>query len=185
MDSVGAHQDISSHLAQFRSRVPVHKPRRDPAPILGERGEMVTCMEAIRADAFERGIQQNLLKARAQNGVLRPFVSGRDAAGFAPDVRSEFVVIGELRGGYGGSGKLILKAQDRQFTDGMRKEVDADAQLTNFAGGFEDLAVNSDSCQPKRGRKPTGSCPYDERFHPVPLVFNLLTTSRAGCCSES
>src|SRR5712675_3379548 len=75
---------------------------------------------------FGRGVEQDLLQRAAVDRKLRPFVTGLDAAGLAPDRLAVLGEIRELLGAYASRVERVMQAELDQFAHRVRQHVDAD-----------------------------------------------------------
>jgi len=94
--------------------------------------------DALRPQAFARGLQQHHLQPAAVDGELRPAVAGGLAARLRPDELAALGVVGQLRGAHAQGVEPVEQAQLVQLAHRMGQQVDADAQRPDLRRGFED-----------------------------------------------
>ena len=131
-------------------------------------------------EPFDRGVEQDLLQRAAMDRELRPFVTGLDAARFAPDRLAVLGEVGEFLGADGGCIKRVLQAEFDQFAHRMRQHVDADAERPQLGHAFEDPDGNADLVQAERQRQPANATTRDENSHVTPPLLPPRHDMRGG-----
>ena len=108
---------------------------------------------------------------------MRPSVAGGEAAGFAPDFGAELGVVGQLGGGDGDFGETVVEAEEGEFADTVRQEVEADAKLADAGNGLEDFDLDTSLGQAESGGESAGSGACDQNFHEF-LSYGILGARR-------
>src|SRR3546814_19065635 len=88
---------------------------------------------------------------------LREFVATVEAAQVAPDLLAEAVGVDQLVGADSHAVESLEQAEGRQFLDGVRQGVDADAELADGPRLLVDLDLDAFGVQAPRGRQPSDS----------------------------
>src|SRR6195256_6859384 len=114
---------------------------------------------------FGRGVEENLLQRAAMDRKLRPFVTGLDAAGLAPDRLAVLGKIREFPGARAGRIERVEQADFDQLTHGMRQQVDADAERLQFRDALEHFGGNADLVQAERQRQSADAAARDKNGH--------------------
>ena len=102
------------------------------------------------------GIDEQPLQLTTVNRILRPSISGIKSARFSPNQLPGRVIIGELFCPHPDGCQRVSEPQFTEFANGVRRQVDADANVPNFACSFEhDNIVAAGGMQAKGGRQST------------------------------
>ena len=173
VDAVRGDQDVGFVRRQSRAGDRVRELRGHAAAIVPKRLQAVAGVDAIGSQPFQSRIEQQLLKQPAMQGILRPVVTCCQTARLAPDGHAELVVIGQFRRRDAGLRQARSKTEDGQFAHGVRQQIQPDSQLPDFRGGFEDLAIDTQTVQAERGGKPAGARADDGCFH-APQSGNMI-----------
>src|SRR5690242_5919419 len=116
------------------------------------------------------------------NGELRYVVAGIEAAQLAPHFLAVAVEIIQLVGANGGSIEPVQQPEAGQLADRMRQRVDADAELADAVGLFEQLAVDAARAQHQRGGEASDAASDDDCLHQLDSNSTRCFTSPA--CGE-
>src|SRR6266705_2181472 len=133
---------------------------------------------------FGRGVEQNLLQRAAMDRKLRPFVTGLDAAGLAPDRLAVLGKIREFPGAHARPIELVEQAEFDQLTHGMRQQVDADAERLQFRDALEYFGGNADLMQAERQRQSADAAARDKNGHDTPLTDASWHGRRQGATAK-
>src|SRR5687768_7237757 len=87
------------------------------------------------------------MQLAAMNADLRCVVAGVEAAQLLPHGLAEAIGVDELARSYAGGIQGRQQAERRQFLDGVRQHVDADAKLAQLARLLVDLRFDADVMQ--------------------------------------
>ena len=136
MDAVARDQNVAV-LRRQRRAAGTDEARRDAGAVLLDGDAAMAGDEILRSDPLSRCLHQDLMQLGAVDRQVRPLVSGSHAPGLAVD---ELAVLGEegvvLRLA-APRAQLVLQAERAQFLDGVRAEIDADAERLDFRRGLE------------------------------------------------
>ncbi len=124
---------------------------------------------ASRAQPLLDGAMNHALQAAAMDRELRHIMTGVQAARLAPDFLAVAIEIVQFIGADRCGVQGVQQAKAGQFADRMRQRVDADAELTDGVGLFEQFAVDAACAQHQRGGEAADAAPDDDRLHPPEL----------------
>src|SRR5471032_3324578 len=150
VDAVGADQYVGLRRLDGAA-VAVDEAGEDLAALLLERRDAAAEPDLVRAQDLLRGLEQDHLQLAAMNRELRPRQAGVAAARIGPDRLAVAVGVAQLARLDAGRGQCRLHAEARQDAHGARLDVDADAQRTELAHGFEDVDIEARALEAHRG----------------------------------
>ena len=131
-------------------------------------------VDAAFAEPRAHRLEDRALQPAAVDRELRHVVAGVEAARLAPDLLAEPVGVDQLEGADADGVEPVEQTELRQFLDGVRQRVDADAELADGLGLLEDFAVDAARMQHQRGGQPADPAAYDDDLHGL----NALTIDR-------
>ena len=178
MDAVGADQQIGPVRRQFLAGGPVDEMGLNAIRVLDEMREAMTGEDAFAADPRPHRIVKDEMQVAAVDRVLRPAVAGGDSSRLGPDQLAELVVIGEGGGLDGDLGKLVAKAELDQLADGVRLQIDADAERLDRRNLLEDRHVDARRMQAQRRGEAADTAPDHQNFHRSPQSKNQVERAR-------
>src|SRR5688572_8880663 len=109
------------------------------------------------------------MQLAAMNADLRCVVAGVEAAQLLPHGLAEAIGVDELARSYAGGIQGRQQAERRQFLDGVRQHVDADAKLAQLARLLVDLRFDADVCRARAAAKPPMPPPAMTIFMTLPI----------------
>src|SRR3546814_18738702 len=92
---------------------------------------MVAGVHLVATDPLDHRLVQDRLQFAAVDRELREFVATVEAAQVAPDLLAEAAGVDQLVGADSPAVESLAQAAGRQFLDGVRPGVDADAELAD------------------------------------------------------
>src|SRR3546814_12459651 len=112
--------------------------------------------DVCSSDLLDHRLVQDRLQFAAVDRELREFVATVEAAQVAPDLLAEAVGVDQLVGADSHAVESLEQAEGRQFLDGVRRGVDADAELADGPRLLVDLDLDAFGGQAQReiGRAP-------------------------------
>src|SRR3984885_14870345 len=116
----------------------------------------MTGVDDFLAEPFLDRPENDVLQAPAVNRELRHVMAGVDAANVAPDFLTMAVEIIKHVGADRDVIELLQKNEACEFANRMRQGVDADAELADGFGLFEQFAADA-ACPQHQGRGQTAN----------------------------
>lgn len=126
VETVGADQDVGG-VDHGPSARPVQEPGADAVRVLLEPLEQQAGTDRVRSQPLADRRQEQQLQAAAVHGVLRPAVPGGASQRFLPDRGARPVPVAQPVRGQCDGGESVLQAEFGEFPDGVRQQVDPDA----------------------------------------------------------
>ncbi len=105
---------------------------------------------------------QQGLELAAVERVLRPEMALCEAAGLGPDAVAVPVEVRHLGGGHGDPGEGVAEAEGGEFLDGVRQQIDADADRPELRRRLDQPGPYPCPVQGEGGGEPSDPCPRDE-----------------------
>ena len=166
MDAVAGDQHVAG-LRRQRRAVGRGEARGDAAVVLLDADAAMAGDEALGAEPADRRVEQHLVQVGAVDRNVRPLVAGGHPPRLAID---QLTVAGEERVVLrlaGDRGERILQPQRAQLLDGVRAEVDADAERVDLGRGLEDSDApgGAGRVQGERQRQPADAAADDDDVH--------------------
>src|SRR5580704_1640859 len=176
MNAVGADQDIAAHRLDVVAGA-IEEVRGHPALVLGEGPELATGVNGFLAEPLLDGLKDHVLQPAAVDRELRHVMAGVDAANVAPDLLAMAIEIIKHVGADGGVVEFLQETEASQFADRMRQRVDADAELADGVGLFEQLAADAARPQHQGRGQATDTAADDNRLHRLNSTYSPNDTS--------
>src|SRR5215216_7774335 len=137
----------------------------DPGIVLAIGAEPMPGVNAGFAEACPHRLMDHGLQAAAMDGELRHVITRVGATRLTPDLLAEAVGVEQLVGADGDLVEPLQQAKLRQFLDGMRQRIDADAELADRLRLLVNFALDAAGMQHQRRRETADPPSDDDRFH--------------------
>src|ERR1700722_18468231 len=139
--------------------------RGHSALVLGKGAEAMTGVNDFLAETFFDRLKDDVLQAPAMDRELRHVMAGVDATNVAPDFLAMAVEIIKHVGADRDVVELLQKTEACEFADRMRQRVDADAELADGVGLFEQFATDAARPQHQGRSQAADTATDDNRLH--------------------
>ena len=149
------------------------EPHRDFVVVLRETGYGHAGAHGVGAQPLSDSGQQLGLQCAAVDGELRVVIARVSTPRFRPDQLPVAIEVDQLLRGNSVGGKLPVELQPCQHPDGVRQEVDADAQRTDLAGRLEHHTADAARMKSERERQPAHSATCDDDARPLRRVGRI------------
>ena len=164
MNPVGADQHVAVRGGAMAAGA-VEEISGDAGFILTEGAKPMAGVGSRVAEPRANRLVDDALQASAVNRKLRHVITGVEPARLAPDLLAETIGIEQLVGADADLVEPRQKPERGELLDGVRQRVDADPELVNAVGLFEDFAIDAARVQHQRGCEPTNAAAGDEDLH--------------------
>ena len=141
------------HVAKMLACSPIHESSRNTVSGLLETVQMMTGVDAVGTYPLHRRVVKELLQMPAMYRNLGPFVTRQKPAFLAPDQLASFGEIRQMIGSQANRLELAQQAELVEFANGVRKQVDTDAERLHLIDGLKNADRKPSLMETERSRQ--------------------------------
>src|ERR1700722_7841328 len=165
VDAVRANKDVRAHSLAAYSRLRVGEVRNHPALVLHETLQPEAGAHRAGTEFGDDFVVDRLLQTAAMDRELRIVETGVDATQFGPHLLAKSADVVKFLGADAGGVEPGQEIERSEFLDGVRENVDADTDLPDLGGLFENDAFDAPPMKHEREGQSTEARTRNEHFH--------------------